>query len=117
MEGLSQETGWKPLCDDKFDANAATMACRMMCAGSYVSFALRQDPGSNAGYVTDELTCPANATSIKDCTHDAPGTHNCGAIEGIRLTCSAAPKPCSQLPGPGGAREANALNGLSLIHI
>merc|ERR1711995_50315 len=77
------------------------MACKMMCAGGHVSFELGQSPGAAADYVADELTCPAGATMVEECTHDAPGTHNCGVNEAIRLTCASAPKPCSQLPGRG----------------
>lgn len=75
---------WSGVCDDGFDANAATVACRQL-GGTVSSFATGQR-GRGGDYAVDDLVCTGNETSLVQCPRRS-GADDCGEEEHVALVC------------------------------
>ena len=70
---------WGLVCDDGFNNQAATVACREMGFSSAQSFTLSVNAGT--AFLLDDVNCTGAESSLLDCQHLPLGTHNCGAGE------------------------------------
>ena len=79
---------WGTICDDGWDINDATVACRQL--GYDYAEAARTGAyyGQGSGRIwLDDLACSGTEMSLLRCLHNGFGIHNCGHSEDAGLTC------------------------------
>ncbi|XP_064384964.1 uncharacterized protein LOC135333878 isoform X2 [Halichondria panicea] len=86
---VCNNNAWGTVCDDAFGAAEATVVCTQLGrngvgATAQCCAAYGQGTGS---IVLDDLACTGTETSLFDCPHGGIGTHNCGHIEDVGVTC------------------------------
>ena len=76
---------WGTICDDLWDIQDATVACRQLGfldAVRPTNFAFF---GSGSGPIyLDNVRCIGTETRLEDCSHNGVGIHNCAHYEGRR---------------------------------
>lgn len=78
---------WKAICDDSFDDNGATVACRDMGFAAFDSYQTSIDvPGDN-DFGLDDVACQGNEANLFECNHTAWNMHNCSSTEHVTLVC------------------------------
>ena len=77
---------WRYVCDDSWDINDATVACRELGLGSATA-ALSFLTVANSFWM-DNVACSGSESTLADCSRNAWGNENCGTTEGAGVTCS-----------------------------
>ena len=75
------------ICDDSFDLLDAHVACRQLGFAEAISFQ-QSVSVSNDFFWLDDLACTGTESSLADCSSSGFGNENCGASEGVSVTCS-----------------------------
>ncbi|XP_025112202.1 deleted in malignant brain tumors 1 protein-like isoform X2 [Pomacea canaliculata] len=81
---------WGTICDDGWNLNAATVACRQLGYQSHqIIFRTQAFYGAGTGRIwLDDIHCTGSETSILQCQHRPLGTHNCNHYEDAGVDCS-----------------------------
>ncbi|XP_035670549.1 deleted in malignant brain tumors 1 protein-like [Branchiostoma floridae] len=79
---------WGTVCDDSFDINDATVACRTLGYPQALTFygSAHYGQGSGDTYM-DDLACSGNENSLFDCSYAGWGVENCGHSEDVGVVC------------------------------
>ncbi|XP_066296405.1 deleted in malignant brain tumors 1 protein-like isoform X1 [Branchiostoma lanceolatum] len=79
---------WGTVCDDYFDSNDATVACKTLgySTASHVYSNAHFGQGSGNIYM-DDVRCSIDETSLFHCPNAGWGVHNCGHGEDVGITC------------------------------
>ncbi|XP_078578238.1 scavenger receptor cysteine-rich domain-containing protein DMBT1-like [Branchiostoma floridae x Branchiostoma japonicum] len=81
---------WGTVCDDQFDMNDATVACRMLGYSEASEVRTSAHFGSGSGDIyMDDLACTGNENSLFECSYRGWGDHNCGHSEDVGVVCGA----------------------------
>ena len=82
---------WGTICDDFFDMNSATVACRMLGFGGALAVypRARLSQGSNSQPIwLDDVSCPTGSeTTFAECGHSEFGITNCVHAEDVGIAC------------------------------
>jgi len=111
---------WGHVCDDMFDYDAATVACRQMgytegeMSGRDGEMSRSDNYMGDAVYIADQIwldsvLCYGQEETILDCQHNEWGDHNCGHHENVYLLCDG--RAGNQGPG-----EESTPDGAVRIH-
>ncbi|XP_066296100.1 deleted in malignant brain tumors 1 protein-like [Branchiostoma lanceolatum] len=88
---------WGTVCDDDFDMNDATVACRMLGYSEASEYRGSGGFGQGSGDIyMDDLSCTGNENSLFDCSYPGWGNHNCAHGEDVGVVCGS---PGVQLSG------------------
>merc|ERR1711892_405105 len=103
----------KPVCDDKWDRNDATVACRMLGFSSGIPTTKSKFGSVPSKHILDDVMCDGSETSLFDCKHQK--RDNCGRKEGAGVICSGSRKEAKtkvELRGGSRRNEGNVfVNG------
>ncbi|KAI8517421.1 scavenger receptor [Branchiostoma belcheri] len=84
----SDNDDWGTVCDDGFDTNDATVACRMLGYRTALRVYRNAHFGQGSGNINlDDVECTGGETSLFNCGHDGWGVHNCGHSEDVGIAC------------------------------
>ncbi|KAK7089640.1 scavenger receptor cysteine-rich domain-containing protein DMBT1-like [Littorina saxatilis] len=85
---LNRNGPWGTVCDDFFDVNDATVACRMLGYTEPVPLVKGSAfYGSGTGDILmDDVTCGGNETNLDQCSYLT--SHNCGHGEDVGIDCN-----------------------------
>ncbi|KAJ8040728.1 Deleted in malignant brain tumors 1 protein [Holothuria leucospilota] len=79
---------WGTVCDDYWDWNDATVACRQLGYSSVVAIYHSAYFGQGSGRIwMDDLHCNGYESSLSDCPHNGFGQHNCVHHEDAGVVC------------------------------
>lgn len=81
---------WSTVCDDQWDNNDATVACRqanLPTEGAIARLFAAFGPGSGP-IVLDDLQCVGSESSLFDCVHSGINIHNCVHAEDAGVVCA-----------------------------
>jgi len=79
---------WGTVCDDSWDINDASTACRQLGFPFGASENIREFGGGTGRIWLDDLFCGANGQNLLNCDKGSPtGTHNCDHSEDAGATC------------------------------
>lgn len=85
---------WGTICDDHFDRNAATVACKMLGLYSSNNFVVARTSAyfgqGNGPIWLDDVTCTGNENSLLNCQVKPWGDQNCMHNEDVGVDCNAA---------------------------
>ncbi|XP_060597388.1 uncharacterized protein LOC132751247 [Ruditapes philippinarum] len=77
------------ICDDDWDDNDATVACRMLGYTNGLAYFLKpQEVDESLPILLDNVHCSGNESSLADCKHNGWGNHNCRYTEVVTVKCS-----------------------------
>ncbi|XP_025113549.1 deleted in malignant brain tumors 1 protein-like [Pomacea canaliculata] len=80
---------WGTICDDDWNVNAATVACRQLGYQSHqVVVRTQAFYGAGTGRIWLDVRCTGSETSILQCQHRPLGMHNCYHSEDAGVDCS-----------------------------
>jgi deleted-in-malignant-brain-tumors protein 1 len=83
---------WGTVCDDNFDNADAAVICYMLGFGRIGQFYSNPTAtGAPSQIWLDEMRCVGAETSLTSCPHNAWGSHDCGHVEDVWLSCSGVP--------------------------
>jgi hypothetical protein len=83
---------WGTVCDDRWDINDATVACRQLGYAGADAALYTSNVVSGTGPINlDDVQCIGSETRLLDCTSRLPGTHNCSHFEDAGVRCTLAP--------------------------
>ncbi|EDO32523.1 predicted protein, partial [Nematostella vectensis] len=88
---IMYQGAWGTVCDDGFDLNDATVACRHLKLGKALSFKGAAAYGAGNGkIVMDDLQCKNTEKSLFECKQHPAGVghSNCGHAEDVGVRCS-----------------------------
>lgn len=97
---------WGTFCDDFFDEDAATVACRQMGYSSGVQTESGIFDNEYGGYATiflDNVLCDGREAHIMECSHNPWLDHNCGSEETVNIWCEGHLTTGGSLDVPDGA--------------
>ena len=81
VEVCSSDNNWGLVCDDFWDNNDGTVACRqlgLLPEGTMATTLSLAQYGRGTGqFILDNLRCTGTEASLFDCTHNGEGNHNC----------------------------------------
>ncbi|XP_019637311.1 PREDICTED: deleted in malignant brain tumors 1 protein-like isoform X2 [Branchiostoma belcheri] len=84
----SDNDDWGTVCDDGFDTNDATVACRMLGYRTALRVYRNAHFGQGSGNINlDDVECTGGETSLFNCRHSGWGNHNCGHGEDVGIAC------------------------------
>ncbi|KAI8491792.1 hypothetical protein Bbelb_305970 [Branchiostoma belcheri] len=87
-----QNGAWGTVCDDRWDANDAAVACRQLGYQNGVYVALTSKFGAGSGgkesIFLDEVGCSGSESNLDHCSHPSHGTHDCSHSEDVGIICS-----------------------------
>ena len=101
---------WRPVCDDGWDVNAATVVCKehnistegivgSICVYTPKSVLVFTNAATipmlrsyystepSVHYWLDDIRCNGDELSLLNCTHAPPGVHDCGPYERAGVAC------------------------------
>lgn len=80
---------WGTVCDDFFDMNSASVACRQLKCGQVVSVLGWAYFGPGEGSILlDDVKCAGTESHIWDCSHAGWNKSDCGHNEDVSVVCS-----------------------------
>ncbi|NP_999762.1 scavenger receptor cysteine-rich protein type 12 precursor [Strongylocentrotus purpuratus] len=80
---------WGTVCDDLWDINDASVACRQLGFGRAISASGGASYGQGSGSIfLDNLACTGAESNLLSCPHNGVGSHNCGHGEDAGVLCS-----------------------------
>ncbi|XP_008056478.1 scavenger receptor cysteine-rich type 1 protein M160-like [Carlito syrichta] len=80
---------WGTVCDDGWNSNAATVACRQLgCPSSFVYPGDVDSPATFDPIWLDGVSCHGNESALWNCSHHGWGNHDCSHHEDTTLTCA-----------------------------
>lgn len=80
---------WGTVCDDSFDMNSASVACRQLNCGQVVSVLGWAYFGPGEGNILlDDVKCAGTESHIWDCPHAGWNRSDCGHNEDVSVICS-----------------------------
>ncbi|XP_041470263.1 deleted in malignant brain tumors 1 protein-like [Lytechinus variegatus] len=82
------EGQWGTICDDDWDLDDASVACRMLGFTGATDAPLYGQFGPGSGTIwLDQVGCTGNETTLADCYHDGFGETNCDHYEDACVIC------------------------------
>lgn len=80
---------WGTVCDDLWDINDATVACRQLGFSGATEALLRAVFGQGTGPILlDNVLCTGTESRLIDCPAQPIGLHNCAHIEDAGVRCA-----------------------------
>ncbi|XP_067235890.1 uncharacterized protein [Chanodichthys erythropterus] len=87
VEVFHNET-WGTVCDDSWDSTVAEVVCRELGCGSVIEAKGSAYFGQGSGQIwLDDIKCIGNESSLKNCSSEGWGKHNCGHGEDAGVIC------------------------------
>ena len=91
LEVLHNEE-WGTVCDDGFNQQAADLVCWHLMMGCSTGFGNNLEGGSQSSWSgqpiwLDEVSCNGGESSLKECTSEDWGEHNCMPSENVAVSC------------------------------
>ena len=85
---IQYEGQWGTICDDLWNINAASVACRML-GFTNASHAWNESHfGGGSGPIwLDDVFCLGSENSIYECSHSNWRVHNCKHTEDVGVSC------------------------------
>ncbi|XP_052220549.1 deleted in malignant brain tumors 1 protein-like isoform X2 [Dreissena polymorpha] len=80
---------WGTVCDDKFDSNAAKVACKLLNKPYQAAMPAGSGAfGAGTGKIwLDDVVCLGNETSLLGCNTNSPGDNDCTHAEDVGVFC------------------------------
>ena len=79
---------WGTVCDDQWDINDATVACRQLGYSHASRATSRAEFGQGHDQIwLDNVHCTGSEGSLDQCEHNGWGAHNCGHYEDAGAVC------------------------------
>lgn len=84
---------WGTVCDDRWDINDATVACRQLgYTGADAALFTFNVVDGTGPILLDDVQCTGTESRLLDCTHRQPvGSHNCSHFEDAGVRCTSNP--------------------------
>ena len=83
---------WGTVCDDRWDINDATVACRQLGYPGADAALYTSNVVSGTGPINlDDVQCIGTESRLLDCAYRLPGTHNCSHFEDAGVRCTLNP--------------------------
>ena len=81
---------WGTVCDDGWDLNDAQAVCSELGFGNATASQHRAFYGQGSGQIwLDNLNCVGTEGTIRNCSHNGWGSHNCHHGEDASVKCTA----------------------------
>ncbi|XP_074544628.1 uromodulin-like [Halichoeres trimaculatus] len=82
---------WGTVCDDNWDLNDSSVACRQVGCGPPKSAPGSANFGQGSGPIwMDDVACTGSESALSQCGHRGFGSHNCNHGEDASVVCLAA---------------------------
>ena len=79
---------WGTVCNDYWDSNEATVACKQLGFHAYIDYYTYAYYGSGTGSIwLDNLQCQGNEGSLFICPGNGIGVHNCHHNQDVGVIC------------------------------
>ncbi|CAC5422933.1 HMCN [Mytilus coruscus] len=80
---------WGSVCDDSFNYLDGSVACRQLGfrSGCLSDVQIYTQGGYTAKIWMDDVGCTGLETSLKECSHNGWGSHNCATSENVGIRC------------------------------
>ena len=87
---LFHNSQWGTVCDDRWDINDATVACRQLgYPGAEAALFTFNVVDGSGPILLDDVQCLGTESRLLDCTHREPvGSHNCSHFEDAGARCT-----------------------------
>ncbi|XP_073693958.1 scavenger receptor cysteine-rich domain-containing protein DMBT1-like [Garra rufa] len=105
---------WGTVCDDLWDSTDGAVVCRELGCGSLVEVKTAAYFGEGSGQIwLDDVQCRGNESTLKNCSSNLFGSHDCGHQEDAGVICQATATLNTTTSQPG-VRVVRLVNGSNL---